>query len=340
MRASFEHFNKLVECAQIARECNDSLMKAFAANVKAQSDYVAILAQYRSAIESEQSRWNDAMIHVERAHDERASEVVTLDVGGVIFKTRVDTLSKHDLSYFGVYTSGRWNLAETAFIDRDPELFRYVMAYLRHDTLQLCDIGPALREALAKEADYYVLPELRALLFPAKVTSKVDWTIVDPDRTHNDIQRVTHTNNPTHLQCALGSSGWDAGVHEWNVTGDQLLSNNIIGVFFTSAAIEHTKSISSRSANTEHVLGVCTDMGMSWSSANKSIYVFGKEYGAKKNDVYSVRLDLNRKTLTFGLNGVWNKMPTYALDCFVKAGVVWYPYFEVYAKGASLWLVE
>lgn len=345
MRVSSQQlYAKVVECARVADECSSSLIKAFDASIRAQNDYIDAVSKYKKEADAEQAQWAESMATIEQAHEKRATEVVTLDVGGVIFRTRVETLSKYPLSYFGVYTSGRWNLSETAFIDRDPELFRYVMAYLRHDTLQLCDIGPELRKALVAEAEYYVLPELKTLMMPAPIKEKIkpsiyDWAIAMPNRKEGESQdRLTHTNLNSQFQCARGTRRWSTGVHEWSVSGDKLYCKNIIGVMYAPASF--TLSHTDRLHNTGRVFGINTDDGFNSHSAIKNQCVFGENFAAKSNDVFNIRLDLDSKTITFGRNGVWNEKPTYTLGDWVKDGIWWHPYFDIWEPNTSLWLVK
>lgn len=350
MRASSQQlYAKVVECAKIADECGAALIKAFDANIRAQNDYINAVLKYKKEAEAEQAQWADSLAKIEQAHEQRDADVVTMDVGGVLFKTRVETLSKHPLSYFGVYTSGRWNLSETAFIDRDPELFRYIMAYLRHDTLQLCDIGPELRVALAAEAEYYVLPELKALMAAAqpqlKEKSKTtinDWHISMTGRdAGDDVHKLTHRNPLSKFQCAVGSKGWSSGVHEWSVTGSRQGASNIVGVFFMPT-ITFAFSNMDRLHNTSYVFGIHTDAANGTSPNNKGNLpaVFGPNFTTRESNIFGIRLDLDKKIITFGLNGVWNNLPTYAIDPYAKPGVLWYPYFDIWDAGTSMWLVK
>jgi hypothetical protein len=75
-------------------------------------------------------------------------DIVTLDVGGQLFKTRRSTLMSRS-----VYFQRMWNpqfvFAEaaesTVFLDRDPVLFRHVLAYLRNPRVHMsCDVLPEL----------------------------------------------------------------------------------------------------------------------------------------------------------------------------------------------------
>lgn len=75
-------------------------------------------------------------------------DIVTLDVGGQLFKTRKSTLMSRS-AYFRRMWNSQFQFAEaaesTVFLDRDPGLFRHVLAYLRNPGVHLsCDVLPEL----------------------------------------------------------------------------------------------------------------------------------------------------------------------------------------------------
>jgi hypothetical protein len=49
-------------------------------------------------------------------------------------------------------------------------------------------------------------------------------------------------------------------------------------------------------------------------------------------DTISIRLDLDQKTVTFGLNRVMNPEPTFTN----LAKGMWFPYFALYNKGSTV----
>lgn len=100
------------------------------------------------------------------------AEVVSLCVGGVTFSTTRGTLTAVPGSYLAVLFGGsHWKPSsllpgsDTPFIDRDGELFRYVLAYLRHvrnsgpqQQLPLLPHNTLELQQLRAEADFYGLP--------------------------------------------------------------------------------------------------------------------------------------------------------------------------------------
>lgn len=95
-------------------------------------------------------------------------EIVDLNVGGMRFSTSKKVLLKFDKSLLFEWFSGNANLSSSklpkdktgcVFIDRDGELFRYVLDFLRCDRLILPDKF-ADRRRLLNEAQYYKLDRL------------------------------------------------------------------------------------------------------------------------------------------------------------------------------------
>lgn len=99
-------------------------------------------------------------------------QVVTLCVGGAMYSTTIGTLTAVPTSYLAVlFGDNDWRPtsvvpgSQTPFIDRDGELFRFVLAYLRtvRDCQQqqqplLLPDNPMQLQQLKAEADYYGLP--------------------------------------------------------------------------------------------------------------------------------------------------------------------------------------
>uniref|UniRef100_A0A383V7S4 BTB domain-containing protein n=1 Tax=Tetradesmus obliquus TaxID=3088 RepID=A0A383V7S4_TETOB len=96
--------------------------------------------------------------------------VIRLNVGGTSFATSLGTLTAVPGSYFAaLFGSGHWSPSvvpgsQTPFIDRDPESFKYVLAYLRclrhADSLLVLPDSPAQLRQLRAEAEFYNLPGL------------------------------------------------------------------------------------------------------------------------------------------------------------------------------------
>lgn len=89
---------------------------------------------------------------------------VSLNVGGEIYTTTVDTLTRCRDSMLGAMFTGQIPLLRdnqgNVFIDRDGKVFRYILHYLRSSSLDLPD-GFTELSLLRREADFF---QIRPLL--------------------------------------------------------------------------------------------------------------------------------------------------------------------------------
>ncbi len=94
-------------------------------------------------------------------------EVVDLNVGGTLYSTSRATLVRYD-SMLARMFSGRHELKRRpdgrVFIDRDGDRFRHVLNFLRDGDLDVELLDEATRKGLKREAAFFCLPQLDALL--------------------------------------------------------------------------------------------------------------------------------------------------------------------------------
>lgn len=98
-----------------------------------------------------------------------AKGLVLLNVGGVHFTTSATTLTAEPDSMLAAMFSGRYELERDqdgrAFIDRDGELFKHVLQYLRDGRrLDVSELAAGVRQRLKREAAFYCLPALERQL--------------------------------------------------------------------------------------------------------------------------------------------------------------------------------
>ncbi|CAH1242111.1 BTB/POZ domain-containing protein KCTD6-like [Branchiostoma lanceolatum] len=87
---------------------------------------------------------------------------ITLNVGGHIYTTAFSTLTRYPDSTLGILFGGGQKSAMldergNYFLDRDGEIFRYVLNYLRTGQLNLPSKFPNF-DLLCAEAEYYQIP--------------------------------------------------------------------------------------------------------------------------------------------------------------------------------------
>ena len=97
-----------------------------------------------------------------RCVDTKASKIVTLDVGGVIYKTTIGTLTKCDGSMLASMFSGRHkiDLDSPVFFDRDGRHFHVILNHLRNFPSSVLPEDLLVLKELLQEAKYYLLGEL------------------------------------------------------------------------------------------------------------------------------------------------------------------------------------
>lgn len=91
-------------------------------------------------------------------------ELITLDIGGITYRTRKETLCAFPDSVLGTIGECRDEASPSIFIDRDGNAFRFVLNYIRDkERVVLPDQQVDLAQVKA-EADYYHLPGLSKLV--------------------------------------------------------------------------------------------------------------------------------------------------------------------------------
>eukprot|EP00062_Callorhinchus_milii_P006930 gi/632947992/ref/XP_007889349.1/ PREDICTED: BTB/POZ domain-containing protein KCTD21-like [Callorhinchus milii] len=94
------------------------------------------------------------------------SKPVTLNVGGRLYSTSLTTLTRYPESMLGSMFSGAMPTSdsqENYFIDRDGEMFRYILNFLRSSHLDL-PVDFQELDLLKREADFFQIQPLLELL--------------------------------------------------------------------------------------------------------------------------------------------------------------------------------
>ncbi|KAM9837617.1 BTB/POZ domain-containing protein KCTD21-like [Aulostomus maculatus] len=105
------------------------------------------------------------MLNLNSLDDNRNSvqDPVSLNVGGEIYTTTIDTLTRCRDSMLGAMFTGQMPLLRdpqgNVFIDRDGKVFRYILNYLRSSSLDLPD-GFTDLSLLRREADFFQIHPL------------------------------------------------------------------------------------------------------------------------------------------------------------------------------------
>lgn len=96
------------------------------------------------------------------------SDIIKLNVGGFRYETTLDTLERDPESMLASMFSGRHKLVSGEdgyhFIDRNGEVFKYILKYLRDGKINLDDMSIHLMNDLLDEAEYYCINGLVTLI--------------------------------------------------------------------------------------------------------------------------------------------------------------------------------
>jgi hypothetical protein len=117
-------------------------------------------------------------------------------------------------------------------------------------------------------------------------------------------------------------------VHEWVVRMDGSSDGVYVGMSPESIdPVYHNVDITC-------VLGCLMDMFAFGRDGVK--YIDVPDGGLPDGSLVSVRLDLDQRTLTFGLNGKWHDKPALT---DIAPNTTWYPYVEVW-KGRRITIIR
>ena len=129
------------------------------------------------------------------------SDIIDLNVGGQIYTTTRTTLTRYPTSMLGCMFSDRLPSAVDKHgnyvIDRDGQMFRHVLNFLRTSQLILPKDFRE-HELLNAEADFYQIPDLIEALSGCKGPEGVAKTVEEIDSDMYVERRVLKQNAPRH----------------------------------------------------------------------------------------------------------------------------------------------
>jgi len=191
--------------------------------VSALSALVASVAAAEERLRTERRDFAAAQKFVEELNRAQEEETVLLDIGGEDFRVAKAALSREE-SMLATLVSSLFAPEEdeesgAVFLDRDPTHFPLVLAYLRDPEGLVIPERRAARQALSREARYYLLGGLEGRLrafWPALVPG--DLTFVrDPNRyIVTDGGHTVVTADRLGI-CAMCELRMTKGRHRWSV---------------------------------------------------------------------------------------------------------------------------
>ena len=147
--------------------------------------------------------------------------IVALNVGGTLFTTTKDTLAAVPDSLLGRMFDDDSNFGSipsdengAVFFDRDPEIFRWILDFLRRRGRSVGMPRSELVPFLRDEADYFGLVNLVAACDAAiTATAKAEAAARVKDRALNEAIKDSATTITRHLQESIAAAANLSAVH-------------------------------------------------------------------------------------------------------------------------------
>lgn len=311
-----------------------NVRKQLSTYTEAHRELADTLKETESAMKSTHADW-ELSIAVCESLISKPTDEVRFNACGTEFVLSANTLRKYPGSFFGTYVCGRWEVkAAPLFLECDARIFAHIVRYMLYGTLDVSAMEAEERKLLKEEAEKYVLTGLFELVKESQQHSSPPplrpWSIV------HSAQGVVKDNGrrlcfPLGFHsyasvCANGSIGWTSGMHVWAVHRN-IGADNLIGVSCGSI------SGSSRAENESHMNVVnLTTRCVRNISGNLGASVFHR----REAETFHVQLDLDKHTVTFGVDYIWNSSPTFKN---LSHGP-WFPYFDICHEGGSMTLLS
>jgi hypothetical protein len=111
-------------------------------------------------LELREAQWKVMEDQVEDLRNKQ-HDMVSLNIGGEIFATRVETLlNNKDNLFYEIVQSKRFKLNKEIFFDRDSKMFKYILEFLRTGHINYKRFSDEEKVKLLKEAEYYGLKDI------------------------------------------------------------------------------------------------------------------------------------------------------------------------------------
>lgn len=165
----------------------------------------------------------------------------------------------------------------------------------------------------------------------AKAESASTWVVLEsPNGVLSNGSLTFAKKSKAEWKCATrGSVGWDAGVHEWDVHLDKIAEGISVGVCRGEIDFKDANENVNSRFDLFCGKGCIVDI-------EDQVHSYFTKRAMQKARFVSVCLDLDKRTLAFGLDGVMKSPPA-----FSKLGKsTWYPYFALRDKGCTFTVLK
>jgi len=248
---------------------------------------------------------------------------VNLNIGGKQFTTSVQTLKSCTGSYFDVLLSGKWEVKDTIFVDRNPSVFKFVLDFLRGEKVPVDLLTPLQCLQLEKDAEFYQLPTLKDLF--AKNTFST--THKSPSVIYSEGNSVVELQSTGHA-FVLGVRNIREGVHKFRFhilllpAGHWVLFGICAGIPQNAPSYGHLANYGWAGGNQVYVGGI--------NNPGKDGYITDFDSG----NIITLTVDCFQNQLSYA-NETKNKK--YQME--IPAGKVWNLHLCLYNSGDKIKLL-
>lgn len=299
------------------------------------------MSMQRVALHSDVERSDVERIDVDGEHVQETH--VNLNVGGRIFSLRPQVGAGHPCSFFGALFSGRWKSrqgAEAIFIDRSFRMFDHIADFLRDGEIH-AELSPTEVDLLIREAEFYrldaLVESLRMETSPKtalRIDASDNWvwrSSEDVEIQNGGITALCKSDFGTDFKChVVGTLGWTSGIHEWSILFDSFNFKRFGVVVFDDEKVPEVK---------DKIL----DQSVSFWIGNSEVSGNIRRVSVKKCDfatsphLVNVRLDLDKRNITFGHNNTFFDFP-HVVD--LPRNRTFYPYVAMGQRNSTATIIR
>jgi hypothetical protein len=145
-------------------------------------------------LELKAEEWHKRDEEAENIAKAGRNKIITLDVGGKKFQTKLDTLlSFKDTLFTKLFLSNRLDVTKDIFIDRPYTNFNYILFYLRNKKLPNESMNTQKFDAIFEEASFYEIKELIDIV--EETRREIKYLKFEMNGPYNYSGQVAGTNN-------------------------------------------------------------------------------------------------------------------------------------------------
>jgi hypothetical protein len=168
-------------------------------------------------LEVRAEEWHKKDEEVEALIKAKKDQIVTLNIGGKLFQTKLETLlSVKDTIFYAMILSKNFDFTKELFIDRKSKYFHHILSYLRNKKFSGKDLNSADFDIILEEAEFYEIQDMIDII--VEMRREIKYVSFESSGTYSSGGVMAGTNNVEDLNnfedktCMKGivtnSPGW------------------------------------------------------------------------------------------------------------------------------------